>query len=169
MPTRHLALIRHAVAEPEVEGQPDFDRQLVERGRKASREMGAYLKEQEGFRPEVIISSPAPRALETAQLVGAPLGFPPGSIHEDKRIFEASSHDLAEVVRGLPAEWQFVALAGHNPGFSDFAGWLLGQRNFDFPKTAVAWIDCGQQQWSEIEKGAGRLRHFWKPHQLGIG
>jgi phosphohistidine phosphatase len=169
MITRHLALIRHAVAVPQVEGEPDFSRSLTSGGRETSSAMGKYLEKQSDFRPEVIITSPAPRALETAQLVGAPLGFPPDPIDEDRRIYDATWDELAEVVRGLPNSRHFVALAGHNPGFKDFTAWLLGQPDFKFPKGAVTWIELDAKGWADVRKGSGRLRQFWKPRDLGIG
>jgi phosphohistidine phosphatase len=168
MITRQLGLIRHAVATPKASGESDFDRPLVERGRMASREMGAYLKKHTDFRPEIIVTSPAPRALETAHLVAAPLGFPPGPMREDERIYDASRKTLVEVIRELPSASRFVALVGHNPGFSDLAGWLLDQSDFDFPKAAVAWIEISKPAWADVTKGTGVLRHRWTRRDLGI-
>ena len=61
--------------------------------------MGEVMKEN-NFDPEIIVSSPALRAKQTADLVKKSAGFRAKIIY-DERIYEASSLRLLEVVSDI--------------------------------------------------------------------
>lgn len=65
--SRELWLLRHAKAK-RGEGLEDFDRALKKRGKKAAQQVGEWLQQQQLI-PDLIISSPAKRAIDTATRV----------------------------------------------------------------------------------------------------
>lgn len=101
----------------------DFDRPLNERGERDAPEMGKRLR-SEGIHPDLVISSPAVRALTTCQVIAAKIGYALDKIVLDKRIYHADEDQLLELIRDFP-EVKTVMLFGHNPGFTDFANRLL--------------------------------------------
>jgi phosphohistidine phosphatase len=164
-----LALVRHAKAERAEAGDPDFPRDLTEKGRRVASAMGEFLAERGDFRPDAVVTSPATRALATARLFAEPLGIAGDRLMEDKRIYEATPGDLAAVVHAFAARWHAAALVGHNPGLSHFADWLLGKPKIeDMPTGAVVWLDLDAGSWKDVMPGSARLRHFWTPRELGF-
>ncbi len=76
---KSIILVRHATAIVRDNDLPDFDRTLIRKGKKESRKMAErFLKYQ--ITPGIWISSPAPRALETAYIFADILEFPRNKI-----------------------------------------------------------------------------------------
>lgn len=118
-----LLIIRHAQAEDFAAS--DAARVLTEKGRAQSRRVGEFLKEND-LVPDLVITSPYARALETAELfcaaagIGAPLVEP----------WLACGMRPQTALNELAAYTGFgrVAICGHNPDFSYLAEWLLGSQ-----------------------------------------
>lgn len=156
---KRLTLIRHAKSSWGEPMSTDFDRELNERGEKNAPEMGRRLKAL-GFNPGAMVSSPARRALRTAKAVSKEIGFTPGGLRTDRRIYEASVGDLAAVGRELEDVWDHVILVGHNPGFTDFANWIADCGIQNIPTCGVVDIECDISSWRELGAGSGRLLDF---------
>jgi len=159
---KQLTLIRHAKSSWSDLSRGDFDRPLNTRGLGDAPRMGAHLKAF-GLAPvDRIVSSPALRARTTAELIAEALGMASGSITLERRIYEASSSGLLELVRGLDEADCHVVLVGHNPGFEGLAYAL--DPNFvgdgeKFPTCGVAQMKLSIQTWSEADEGcAGECR-----------
>jgi len=113
-----LILMRHAKSDWSSPGQPDFERPLSARGHKSAPQMGRWLREQ-GLLPDVVVSSPARRARETAVAVAAVVGIDHGILVWDDRIYEAGVNDLLAVIREHCGRCTTALLVGHNPGLDD--------------------------------------------------
>jgi phosphohistidine phosphatase len=121
-----LYIVRHAEAEERGPGMKDFDRALTLRGVKQAKALGRALERAEEpmtQRPELVLSSPAVRAVQTATLIAAALKM---QISIDARIgLEAGVSDAAELVRSLvDREATCVLVVGHNPTLEDLAAML---------------------------------------------
>jgi phosphohistidine phosphatase len=134
-----LYIVRHGIAE-EGFGKPDAERELVEEGRRKVHENGKHLLNL-GVQPDVIVSSPYKRALQTAQILAGELGYK-GDILLDDRItpmgrYEGFS-DLFTEVRSN----QTIMLVGHEPNVSSLVASICAgnQLRMNFKKGAVACI-----------------------------
>ena len=114
---RELLILRHGKSDW---GLPlaDFDRPLKKRGKRAARRIGRWLREG-GVLPDLVVTSPARRAIDTARLCAKELNLSPESLHRDERIYEAGLDALLAVVDGLPDVAERVLLVGHNPGLEE--------------------------------------------------
>ena len=74
-----LYIVRHAKAIVRGTGIPDFDRSLAERGIKDARKM-SKRQAKAGAEPQLLISSPAKRAIETARIFAKRLDYPKKAI-----------------------------------------------------------------------------------------
>lgn len=155
---RNLTLFRHAKTERESDTGRDFDRRLNERGRKDAARMGREIRKL-GLEFDLILSSPASRAAETAELAGLPAKY-------DERIYDASLRQLLELVRNSDASVASLLMVGHNPGFEQLASMLTGAP-VDMPTGSLAEIELTVDRWAEVERGRGRLVRFIKPKELG--
>src|SRR6185437_7743677 len=74
-----LFLVRHAKSSRDPPGLPDEDRPLAGRGERDAPKMGRRLAKRDA-EPDLILSSPASRALATAKLFAAKLHYKPKRI-----------------------------------------------------------------------------------------
>ena len=160
---KRLFILRHAKSSWTDIDLADFDRPLNDRGLQAAPFMGRYIAEQ-GYMPDAIVSSPAKRARETAELVKENSGFVP-DIRFDERIYEASPNTLREVVSEVPDEVNSAMIVGHNPGVEGFIRYLTGQIE-PMPTAALAVMELDIDSWAKIDHLCGRVLAVMRPKLL---
>ncbi len=163
---KQLILVRHAKTQPLTNSISDFGRKLLPRGIADSRLVANHLKENH-IRPDLIISSPALRALETARLFADVYGIRPNQIVEAPIIYEGFTvQSLTEKLNRIASNMNRVMIVGHNPDIYS-AAIRLSRDDFSyFPTTAVAVLDCSVDKWSEIIRHKSKLTLFVTPKQL---
>ncbi|MES2488703.1 MAG: histidine phosphatase family protein [Pseudomonadota bacterium] len=153
---RTLTIIRHAKSSWEQEGLSDFERPLNERGRRDAPVMAARLKKDAAL-PNLLVSSPALRAITTARMFAEVLGIPTENIQLQAKIYDASLGTLLNIVQNLDDQYPHIALFGHNPGFSQLAQ-RLAPCNFDeLPTCAIAQISLPVKNWRDAGADMGTL------------
>ena len=155
--------MRHAKSSWGEASLADFERPLNERGLKAAPLVGRFMRRQK-LRPELILSSPAERARQTAALVAeaARLDAP---LRYDERIYEATPARLAEVVSQVEEGVGELLLVGHNPGLEGFIEMLAGESR-RMPTAALARVALDVEKWNRVREGVGRVELFVKPKEL---
>jgi phosphohistidine phosphatase len=162
---KQLTLIRHGTAEPALGGQPDWDRALEARGIRDAQKMGKHLRGKHA-KPDLFLSSPAVRALVTAQHIAHELGLPPTSIQKRERLYLASPKDLLALLCELGGTAQQLWLVGHNPGISEFADRLSSERRIDnMPTCAIVQMEFDFQEWRDLGWGLGVNVEFEYPQR----
>lgn len=158
-----LYLVRHAKAVSRNLGLPDFERALIPRGESDSRNLAAKFK-NEGVTVDLMISSPANRALLTAHIFADGLGYPVQKIMLKDQIYDVSGvRGLLRLIRGIDETYASVMLFGHNPAFDDFAHYLVSGFSETIPTCGVVAINFQKQFWRNIAKGTGDLSSFSFP------
>src|SRR5688500_16599127 len=158
-----LFLVRHAMASAGDALTPDRDRRLNERGLREVATMGQRLA-QRGVKPDLLLSSPAARALTTAERLAKALGMRRKDIVALGRLYEAMPDDLLGVIQGLGAEHGRVMLVGHNPGLSELASRFASEIT-DMPTCAIAEFSFAAPTWAHIGKTSPAqvvLDHLYK-------
>ncbi|MFA7231859.1 MAG: phosphohistidine phosphatase SixA [Victivallaceae bacterium] len=107
-----LIILRHAKAEKN--GPSDFERKLSDEGKIAAEHNAGQMK-QHGINPDLIISSPAKRALKTAKITAKILNISDNLIIEDLQIYAAGASKLIKLLRHTDDSFKEVMLVGHNP------------------------------------------------------
>jgi phosphohistidine phosphatase len=155
-----LFVLRHAKSSWDNPDLADFERPLNSRGLEASRFIGELIYER-NLNPQVILSSPAKRAKQTAVLVKelAEISKP---IEFDERIYEASPLALFNLIREFDQKRESVLIIGHNPGFENLVRLLTGE-TVSMPTAALAKINLNIEKWSDIETGEGELEFLIRP------
>jgi phosphohistidine phosphatase len=143
-----LFLVRHAKSSRDDPSLPDRDRPLDDRGKQAARKMGKRLAKRDA-RPDLLLSSPALRALTTAQLIAEEVGYKGKDIVVDDRLYASNADDLLAVIRALDKKLSCVMLFGHNPEFTDLAG-RLSSEIIDMPTSAVVEFTFDTKAWSDV-------------------
>ena len=115
-----LFLVRHAKSSRNEPALQDKDRPLNNRGKRDAPKMGKRLAKRE-VTPDLILSSPAKRALKTAQLIAKKLDYKLQDIVVDERLYATGADELLHVIRKLGAKPKSVMLVGHNPELTELA------------------------------------------------
>ena len=164
-----LLLLRHAKSSHKDPDLVDFERPLNKRGRQDCRRIGKWLK-SEDMVPDLVISSPAVRAKETALRVCKRMGYAEGKIQWEDSVYDANVRTLLKLLLEVPEETRTVMLVGHHEGLETMI--LRMSRWADIPAEpkliptcAVAHLDINGQ-WSEVKKCDARLRSIMRPREL---
>jgi phosphohistidine phosphatase len=133
---------------------------LNKRGLEAAPLMGAVMKKN-NFQPDVIISSPAMRAKQTAESIKDTAQLD-AEIEFDERIYEANPQALVKVVSEIDDANDLAMIVGHNPGLESLIKFLTGNLE-PMPTAALAVIDLEIEKWSGINSSTGNLRILIRP------
>jgi phosphohistidine phosphatase len=156
-----LLIIRHAVAVPR--GTPDMEddaRPLTSKGRKrfrtAARGLAAVLD-----RPDALLSSPLPRARQTADIAAKAWGKV--TVTDAPALAGGTFENLAVVLAAYGPK-DTVAVVGHEPDLSELLARLLGTPHADrltFRKGGAALVNVP----GPLQEG-GTLVWFLTPRLL---
>ncbi|QKZ13068.1 SixA phosphatase family protein [Spirosoma sp. KUDC1026] len=160
-----LYITRHAKAEDRAMFMADHDRDLLPDGIIAAARMGHYLREQ-AILPEVIVSSTANRARDTAKVMAEQLGFPVDQILLKENLFDGGMQAYLAAVNAVGDQIQSAMIVGHNPDVSYFAEFLTHQSVGSMSKGAVVAVTFENLTWAEVSGRTGSLSFQMAPKQL---
>ena len=161
---KRLLLCRHAKSSWKDMALMDIDRPLNKRGKKDAPEMGRRLAAQE-ILPEMIVSSPARRARQTAGQLAKALGFCKKNIVIHEEIYGASVGELLTIIHSIDDDVASVIIVGHNPEMTVMANILGGLDIDNVPTCGVVAYDFTVSSWRQIKKGEGTLIFFDYPRK----
>ncbi len=144
-----LYIIRHGKSSWEQAGQSDHDRILLPKGVKRTLKIANFLKER-NVSPDLIISSSANRAYETAAIVAGIIDYPLDKIAKESSFYEAEVSSILDHLYGLDNTVDSLMIFGHNPTFTNLANLFLGDIIDWMPTTAVVSINFDTQKWEDI-------------------
>lgn len=121
-----IYLVRHAEAVERTGSLEDGTRWLTAKGRKVIQKAASRLR-RKGVRPELIITSPLTRAVQTAELVMVEAGKCTVLVADSQLAPESTPEQLLELIRSLNKADR-IMLVGHEPLLSRTAALLLGQK-----------------------------------------
>jgi phosphohistidine phosphatase len=151
-----LYILRHGIAEDRAPGMADADRRLTREGaERMRREARAFARI--GVDPEAIVTSPLPRARETAEIVAQGLGLR-DALRIDERLASAFGlGECSELVTAEPSLTRWM-LVGHEPTLSLLASRLTGGSLIELKKGGLILVETDR-----MEPGAGRLKWLLTP------
>ena len=128
-----LYLMRHGRANP---GADDRARELTPDGRALVAREAAGM-EAAGYVPSRIVSSPYPRALQTAEAVAARFGLPVET--DDALALDAGAEGIAALWERVKGETPAPLFVGHQPDLEHALERITGTR-VSLPKGAIAVV-----------------------------
>ncbi len=157
-----LLVLRHAKSSWDDPNLSDFDRPLNNRGKKAAPFIGELMAKND-LNPELILSSPAKRAKQTAKLakesgnLTAPIKF-------NGKIYEASPNTLVDIISEIPNKFKSAMIVGHNSGVEILLTILTGEQH-QFTTANLAIIKLDINNWAKISKGCGKMKNLLRPRK----
>jgi phosphohistidine phosphatase len=158
-----LLLLRHAKSSWDQPELHDHDRPLNKRGKKEAPKVGKYLKEND-LVPDLILSSTARRAHDTAQAVADETGFSAEiDLYQDLYLSDTSCY--LDILRCIPDVANRVLVVGHNPDLEEFLT-MLTDVSDHLTTASLAQVDLPITSWQELTEATdGRLINLWSPRE----
>ncbi len=161
---KKVFFIRHAKSSWSDPSLRDFDRPLNKRGFRDAPFMAKLLR---GKLPklDLILSSPARRALTTAQYFAEAFGIKNEDIHTVKELYHAYPDDILEMINALNDKHEVILVFGHNPGFTELANRFTEDYIDNVPTCGIVEIQAEVDSWEALDRETGRLVAFHYPKQ----
>lgn len=167
-----LLLLRHAKAVPAAEAPTDASRPLAARGERDARLIGERLRER-GTRVDSIVTSPATRTLQTAQIVAAAYDYPRERIVVDERLYLAGPVEILTVIGTFAPTLTSVLVVGHNPGLRELAAALAPELgDTDLPTCGLVALEAAGHDWANLQDAPLRVvyrdspKDAWPPAMI---
>jgi phosphohistidine phosphatase len=158
-----LYLVRHAKSSWTDPSLADFHRPLNKRGRRDAPAMGQRLAENK-IKVDAIWSSPALRAVQTAELLAPSLKVPRKCIEQHERLYTSSIKDLFAEISTCSDTIQALLVIGHNPVMTELADLLVNHDHTPeftrIPTCGVVALELQCPSWNEIQGSTGQLLFF---------
>lgn len=165
---KHLYLVRHAKTQRESIDNTDFSRELADRGLRDASLAGAYCKKMD-YHLDMMISSPANRALATAELMAQQMDYDPENIHTNEELYMASIRTFLQVINQLKDEWNNVMVVSHNPSVTYLGEYVSDAEVGDMPTGAVMKVKFDIGSWAEVSQNIGVLEDYVSPRMIKDG
>lgn len=144
-----LFLVRHAKSDWVNRELKDIERHLNERGYSDANKMSSQFKHT----PDLIITSPAIRAISTALIFARNLNYNANTICIKQELYESSVKDYLSVIHTIDNKYNTVLLFAHNPTISDVAQQLTRALPMELPTCAIAGIKFDVTDWKKAKTG----------------
>lgn len=163
---KRLLIVRHAKSSWDFPHLSDYERPLNDRGRRDVPDMARRLASTD-IHPQLIISSPANRAITTAMGFASQLGFTKSDIIQDEAHYHASSNTLLRLTRAFDDQYDSIMIFGHNPGLTYLINELSDFQLDNLPTCAICGIEFSVQSWREVSRGSGHKFFYDFPKSKG--
>ncbi len=156
--------VRHAKSSWTDSSLKDIERPLGPRGLRDAPFM-AKLMSAKGIKPDLIISSPANRALSTAKHFQREFEIADEKLLIKSEIYEAFPAQVINVVNHSDNDLNTLFVFGHNPAFTSIANLFSDDYIPNIPTCGIFKIDSLVDNWMLLNEGTGRLTEFHYPKQ----
>jgi len=159
-----LYILRHAKSSWKDDSLADHDRPLNKRGQKDAQSMGKLMKKLE-IKPDLILSSSAVRASETARLATEAAEYP-GKVQLKDDLYAFEPGPFLNVLTQLDDQIKSVMLVGHNPAMEELVTGITGEFH-PLPTAALVQIQLPIDQWGKVSFGMqAKLKMIWRPKEI---
>ena len=164
---KRLHLLRHAKSSWDDPNLADHDRPLAKRGERDAPRAARRLREHCAA-PQLIVSSPAKRALCTARIVAGELGLSDDTVAVERALYLATPEAILAVAARTDDTVSSLLLVGHNPGLTELADRLLPELGLDnLPTAGLLVLDLDAERWTALERTRTTLIYYDYPKNPG--
>ena len=160
---RRLLMVRHAKSSWKNPLQSDHERPLNDRGERDAPMMGKKLKEL-GVSPDIIISSTAKRAVQTAKKIAKEISYSADAIKWYEKLYHCIPAVFEEVLYELDDDIRTVLIVAHNPGITQFVNELSPAFHTDnMPTCGMVGTEFELEEWTEFSRVEKKVFLFEYP------
>ncbi len=161
---REVYVIRHGKSSWDIPEWTDLERPLRKKGKKRTAKVAKYLKKK-GIKPQLILTSPAKRAKQTAKILREVLGekIP---IRTEKILYTGDEDDLETLLYGLDDDIQRVFIVGHNPDLTDWVNKYKDEKIYNLPTSGVFGVGFYAKKWNDLPWASWQELLYVEPKSL---
>lgn len=160
---KRIVIVRHAKAESINLVADDYYRSLTLKGIDDAKNVAKRINSLD-IKPDYIISSPANRALETAEIFAEEFNYPVNKIKYNRDIYDNfNTVKILKQIRDADNNINTFYIFGHNPSLTYFVNILAKTTNISMQKSAVAAISFDIDSWKDIKEFNGKLMFYEHP------
>jgi len=160
-----IYIVRHAKSSWDNFELSDHDRLLMPVGLNKTKKIIEFLKSN-SVNPEIIISSTAVRAYETAKLIADGIGYDIGRIARSKELYHADVEEIYSELFSVDNSINSVMLVGHNPALTDFVNDFVKPRIDNFPTSGVFCAEFTANKWEKVSNAKFKVNFMVFPRML---
>ncbi|MFK5855502.1 MAG: histidine phosphatase family protein [Bacteroidota bacterium] len=142
-------IVRHAKSSWDNIDVSDHDRVLMPVGIKKTKKIIKFLTDKNVL-PDLILTSSAKRAMETAHLIADGIGYDNVNIIINNDLYHAFADEIYDVISTVSDSENSVMIVAHNPTLTDFVNDFINPRISNLPTTGVVSIEFETDSWEEI-------------------
>ncbi len=142
----------------------DYQRKLTKKGKMRNALLGDFLRERQLF-PDLMISSHATRALDTAKILASKLDYNPEDIRIDRNIYGAYLDTLLNIIYAIDNKYDTVYLFGHNPTFTQLVNYFKAEKIQHLRTSGSYGVSFDIDRWEDIEHADRKDLFFIVPRE----
>jgi phosphohistidine phosphatase len=159
-----LFLMRHAKSSWKDDSLADHERPLKKRGKKDIKLISKVMKKND-LKPDLIVTSSAVRAKETAELLAEAIKYK-GKLVVSDDLYMGEPENYMKVLTDIKEKYNSVLIVGHNPGLEAYLQIIDGEIEA-LPTAGLGYLMLAVDEWEDITlETMGDLVGFWKPKDL---
>ena len=161
---KKLIILRHGKSDWSMEDEDDFDRKLTNKGENNAAEIALFVIKKEG-KPDLIFSSNARRAADTARIFAVNSEIDSANILFDNHLYLASGTSVLRLIKSMDDKVNFLLIVGHNPGLTDLIN-QLGVRLDNLPTASGLCFYFETDSWQQINIKNAHFKWFQPARNL---
>lgn len=162
---KQLTIIRHAKSSWSNPGLSDHDRPIKQVGIERTGKIVDYLVTN-SFKTELIISSTALRAVQTAEIIASGIGYDLNKIVKLSSLYMADVEDIMDELYMLEDNISSVTIFGHNPAFTELVNEYLSPEIYNLPTTGTVCVEFKTNRWTKISNSKSKINFAVYPRML---
>ena len=155
---KHLTIIRHAKSSwdtPTIDKNRDLSIRGIKNAHAIAQEAQQYLP-----KTNLIWSSTAKRASETALIFAQNLNWPLESIIFKDELYTFDDRELAQIVRKCDDSYENVIIFGHNEAITNFVNKFGDLYIENVPTSGMVVLELPIDTWKDLQKGITKKTLF---------
>ncbi len=156
-----ICFMRHGTAEKIKSEGTDYSRHLTDKGKKESKKILKSIKNETSFNCDVIITSVALRAVETASIAAKKFGFSKEDIIINEYLYQnVNMITFKSIFNKIDNSIQSIMLIGHNPILSEIVSRFFPDFSHEMPASSAVSIDFETDDWNKIFECGKNLKFY---------
>ncbi len=160
-----LYIARHAKSSWDDFSLKDHDRPILPKGKNKTIIVAEKLKSLNEI-PEIILSSTAKRAVQTAEIYAGIFNIPSGKILKSSNLYLAGPDEIFNELYGIDNKINSIMVVGHNPGLTETVNLFTKDAIYNLPTSAVAKVVFNTGKWEEINNAGFNTEFILTPKNI---
>jgi phosphohistidine phosphatase len=146
-----LHIVRHAKSSWDYDNISDIDRPLKLKGIKNAYEMARRIKIRNAL-PELMITSPANRAIHTAIIFARVFELPLSKIIIEENLYATEEDSVMDIIKKTDNSVKSLMIFGHNPELTYFANIFVKNTIDNISTAGIVSLVFDIENWKDISK-----------------